>query len=188
MDAGWSEAWKNFHRPLRVGELWVGPPWEKPDEGSVPVVIDPGRAFGTGAHPTTRLCLEHLLGHPRVPLLDVGSGSGVLSIAAAKLGYSPVVALDLDEAAVEATRANAKANGVELEVRLADVFIDPLPSAVLVLANIALAPVEQLASRIESHELIGSGYLVSEQPELPGWKRVERREVQGWAADRFLRR
>jgi ribosomal protein L11 methyltransferase len=188
VDAGWREAWKNFHRPLRVGELWVGPPWESPDDGSVPVVIDPGQAFGTGAHPTTRLCLEHLLGHAPASLLDVGCGSGVLSIAAAKLGYKPVVSLDLDEAAVEATRANAEVNGVDLEVYLADALADRLPPAGLVLANIAVAPVEQLASRLEASELIASGYLVSDEPDLPGWDRVERRELQGWAADHFLRR
>ncbi len=58
VETGWSEAWKRFHRPVRIGRLWVGPPWEEPDEGLVPVVVDPGQAFGTGAHPTTQLCLR----------------------------------------------------------------------------------------------------------------------------------
>jgi ribosomal protein L11 methyltransferase len=151
------------------------------------VVIDPGQAFGTGAHPTTQLCLEHLLGHAPVSLLDVGCGSGVLSIAAAKLGYEPIVALDLDEAAVEATRTNAEVNDVDLEVHLVDALTDQLPAAELVLANIALAPVEDLASRLESTELIASGYLVSDEPDLTGWERVERRDLQGWAADHFRR-
>lgn len=188
VDAGWSEAWKNFHRPVRVGDLWVGPPWETPDDGSVAVVIDPGRAFGTGAHPTTRLCLELLLAHEPVRLLDVGCGSGVLAIAAAKLGYSPVVGVDADEAAVEATRSNAGANGVSVDVGLVDALGSDLPAADLVVANIALGPVEQLASRLESPELVASGYLVSDEPGLPRWQRAERRELDGWAADRFLRR
>lgn len=188
VDSGWSEAWKNFHRPLRVGELWVGPPWEEPDEGSTPVIIDPGRAFGTGAHPTTRLCLELLLAHAPVSLLDVGCGSGVLSIAAAKIGYAPVLAFDLDEAAVEATRANATVNGVDIVVGRADMRAQLFPTVDLAVANIALAPVEDLASRLDSPDLISSGYLVSDEPDLPGWERSERRERQGWAADRFVRR
>jgi ribosomal protein L11 methyltransferase len=188
VEAGWNEAWKQFHRPVVVGSLWVGPPWEKPGEESlVPVVVDPGRAFGTGAHPTTQLCLEHLSAHEPVPLLELGCGSGVLSIAAAKLGYEPVTALDLDEAAIEATRANAEANGVTLEIALVDVLVDPLPTAELVLANIALEPVEQVVGRLEASELIASGYLVSDEPVLDGWELRERRELQGWVADRFVR-
>ena len=188
VEAGWNEAWKSFHRPLRVGRFWVGPPWEEPDEGSLAVVIDPGRAFGTGAHPTTRLCLELLLAHRLASLLEVGCGSGVLAIAAAKLGYDPVTAIDADEAAVEATRTNARGNGVTLDVRLVDALESDLPAADLVVANIALEPVEQLAARLASAELVASGYLVSDEPSMPGWERAERRELDGWAADRFLRR
>ena len=187
VDAGWGEAWKRFHKPIRIGRLWVGPPWEEPDSGLVPVVVDPGLAFGTGAHPTTQLCLRFLLEHDPVSLLDLGSGSGVLSIAAAKLGYSPVRALDLDEAAVEATSANAEANGVEIEVGLADVLADALPVAELALANIASDPLRAVAGRVAAAELVASGYLVSEEPQLDGWKLQERKELRGWAADRFVR-
>jgi ribosomal protein L11 methyltransferase len=188
VEAGWNEAWKRFHRPVVVGRLWVGPPWEEPDdEGLVPVVVDPGQAFGTGAHPTTQLCLEHLSVHEPVSLLDLGCGSGVLSIAAAKLGYEPVMALDLDQVAIDATRTNAEANGVALEVALVDVLVDPLPVAALVLANIALEPVERVVGRLRANELIASGYLVSDEPDLDGWELRERRELQGWAADRFVR-
>src|SRR5262249_41387275 len=118
VEDGWEERWRSFHRPITVGPLWVGPPWETPPEQSTAVVVDPGRAFGTGAHATTRLCLELLIDLPRGSLLDVGSGSGVLAIAGAKLGFSPVVALDVDPIAVETTRANAAANGVEVETFL----------------------------------------------------------------------
>src|SRR5581483_8593025 len=92
----WADRWRAFHRGVRLGPLWVGPPWEAAPAGALPVVIDPGRAFGTGAHPTTRLCLELLLEQPPGALVDVGCGSGVLAIAAAKLGHGPVVALDVD--------------------------------------------------------------------------------------------
>ena len=84
VEAGWEERWRTFHRPVTVGPLWVGPPWEEPAAGLLPVVIDPARAFGTGAHATTRLCLELLVDLPRGSLLDVGCGSGVLAIAGAQ--------------------------------------------------------------------------------------------------------
>ena len=89
-DESWPGAWRDFHHGVRIGALWVGPPWEQPSADAVAVVIDPGRAFGTGAHATTRLCLELLQDAEPGSLLDVGSGSGVLSIAAAKLGFAPV--------------------------------------------------------------------------------------------------
>ena len=187
VDSGWGDAWKRFHRPVVIGRLWVGPPWERPQKGLLPVVVDPGQAFGTGAHPTTQLCLRFLLDHAPVSLLDLGCGSGVLSIAAAKLGYRPVTALDLDETAVEEARANADANDVAIDVGRADVLSDPLPEAELVLANIAVEPLFEVAGLIEAPELVASGYLVSEEPELDGWAHRERKELQGWVADRFER-
>ena len=115
----WADRWQDFHKPLLVGDrLWLRPSWEAPREGAIDVVVDPGRAFGTGAHPTTRLCLEYLLelagaGQAGGPLTDLGTGSGVLAIAAAKLGWSPVTGYDHEQAAIEAATANATANGVE---------------------------------------------------------------------------
>jgi ribosomal protein L11 methyltransferase len=187
VEPGWEDAWKRFHRPVRIGRLWVGPSWERPDRDAVSIVIDPGRAFGTGAHPTTRLCLELLLAVEPAGLLDLGCGSGVLAVAAAKLGFAPVVALDLDEAAVSATRANAAANGVEVEARLADVLGDPLPDVEVAVANIAPAAVGVVGSRFAGRRLLTSGYLAAERLSLPDWRHVDRLEHAGWAADRFER-
>jgi ribosomal protein L11 methyltransferase len=180
---GWEDAWRRFHRPVRVGRLWLGPPWEPPDDGAVAIVVDPGRAFGTGAHPTTRLCAELLLGLEPASLVDVGCGSGVLAIAAARLGFDPVVALDDDPAAIEAARSNAAANGVEVDVRLADALAGPLPEVAVAVANIARAPVEQVAERFGGETLIASGYLEAERPRADGWEAVDRRTAEGWAAD-----
>jgi ribosomal protein L11 methyltransferase len=184
---GWEEAWKRFHRPVRIGSLWVGPPWETPGAGALAVVVDPGRAFGTGAHPTTRLCLELLLEQAPSSLVDLGCGSGVVAVAAAKLGFAPVTALDSEAAAVEAARASAAANQVEIAVRHADVLAAPLPEAAVAVANIALPAVERLASRVQSPLLIASGYLEREQPRPPGWRSLQRRRQAGWAADIFAR-
>ncbi len=83
VEEDWQDRWRQFHKPVRVGALWIGPPWETPDADAIAVVIDPGRAFGTGGHPTTQLCLELLEAEERSSVLDIGCGSGVLSIAAA---------------------------------------------------------------------------------------------------------
>ena len=185
---GWEDRWREFHRAVRIGPLWVGPPWEAPPADTVPVVVDPGRAFGTGAHPTTRLCLELLLREERGSVLDVGCGSGVLAIAAAKLGHSPVTAVDVDRSAVAATRANAARSEVSLEARRVDALAGPLPAADLALANIALASVEAIGGRLDVARVVTSGYLVPDEPTLTGYGRVERRELDGWAADVHERR
>jgi ribosomal protein L11 methyltransferase len=188
VEPGWEDRWRAFHRAVRVGPLWVGPPWEDPPPDAEAVVIDPGRAFGTGAHPTTRLCLEFLLDLPRMPLLDVGCGSGVLSIAAAKLGFAPVTGVDLDEPAVEATRANATVSGVAVTAVRLDALADALPPADLVVANIALGTVLAVAARIVARLLVTSGYLTTDVLALAGYEHRERRELDGWAADLFVRR
>jgi ribosomal protein L11 methyltransferase len=182
---GWEDEWKRFHRPVEIGSLWVGPPWEAPRPDRTPVGIDPGRAFGTGAHPTTQLCLELLQELERGSLVDLGCGSGVVAIAAARLGFSPVTAVDFDDAAIEATERNAEANGVVVAVRTVDVRADPLPQADVAVANIDLRTIALL--RVEAATVITSGYYASEEPELAGFRRVDRRTLADWAADRFRR-
>jgi ribosomal protein L11 methyltransferase len=174
---GWEDGWRAFHHGIRVGELWIGPPWETPPADALAVVIDPGRAFGTGAHATTRLCLELLQEAEPTSLLDVGCGSGVLSVAAAKLGFGPITAVDLDEVALETTTANAAANGVSVAVG------SELRRATLAVMNIALDVVERMLPGLPVERAITSGYLERDTPRVERWDRLERRVRDGWAAD-----
>jgi ribosomal protein L11 methyltransferase len=203
----WSQRWKAFHRPLVIGpahrRLVVRPPWEQPLGAAVELVIDPAQAFGTGAHATTRLCLELLLaladgasaGAKRGPLLDLGCGSGVLTIAAAKLGFAPVAAVDFDPLSVEATEANAAVNGVTLDVARCDLRSDPLPAAPTVLANLLRPLLLDYARRLGEpaapappRTLIASGLLAHEADEIAaafaahGLREADRRERGEWAA------
>jgi ribosomal protein L11 methyltransferase len=182
---GWEERWRDFHRPVRIGPLWMGPPWERPPSDAVAITIDPGRAFGTGAHATTRLCLEFLTELPHGSLLDLGCGSGVLAIAAARLGFAPVVALDHEEAAIEATAANAAANGVEVVTRLGDALAAPSHTAAVIVANLSAPLVTELSGRLDCRRAVTSGYLAGDRVELPGFRRRGRRELDGWVADLF---
>lgn len=185
--SGWEDEWKRFHRPVRVGPLWIGPPWEAAPSGVEAVVIDPGRAFGTGAHPTTRLCVELLLELEPGSIVDVGCGSGVLAIAASRLGFSPVVAIDADEAAVEAATRNAAANSVEIDVRLLDAATDELPAAETALANIDLTTLAVLSPPATWAALVTSGYYEADRPAFPGFAPVARKTDADWAADLFRR-
>jgi ribosomal protein L11 methyltransferase len=184
---GWEDGWREFHRGVAIGRFWVGPPWHEPTAGAEAIVIDPGRAFGTGAHATTRLTLELLQELRPASLLDVGCGSGVLAIAAVKLGFTPVVAVDFDETAVEVTLANAQVNGVQVDARRCDVLRDELPETEVAVANVALDVVEQLLPRLPARQLVASGYLERDEPQLEGWQRIERRTADGWAADLLVR-
>jgi ribosomal protein L11 methyltransferase len=174
---GWEDGWRAFHHGVRVGRCWVGPPWEEPPADALAVVIDPGRAFGTGAHATTRLCLELLQELEPTSLLDVGCGSGVLSVAAAKLGFAPVHAVDIDEVALGVTRENAAANDVAVEVGT-----ELQPSSLAVM-NIALDVVERMLRELPVEHAITSGYLERDEPQADRWRAITRRVRDGWAAD-----
>jgi ribosomal protein L11 methyltransferase len=179
---GWEDRWREYHRPVTVGRVWVGPPWW-PDRGSgdspLSVVIDPGRAFGTGGHGSTRAALELLQRLEPGRALDLGCGSGVLAIAAARLGFDVCGAFDLDPLAVGAAAENAERNGVELAVARADVLVDPLPEAPLWIANLELGLLRRLLQRPDLPAcILASGLL---DPETVGG--VERVVADGWAAE-----
>jgi ribosomal protein L11 methyltransferase len=234
----WGERWKRFHRPVLiespgiVAGLHVRPPWEPPsDRDDVEeIVIDPGQAFGTGAHATTRMCLELLLelaadqgaegrrviggrqaateatgewrareevpARGRGPLLDIGTGSGVLAIAAARLGFGPVLGLDNELESVNAARENAVVNGVELETRCFDLRRERLPTiagaaAPTVLANLLKPLLLDLARSIEQapEDLIVGGLLTEQVTSVVvafehhlGLREYERRTSGEWAA------
>jgi ribosomal protein L11 methyltransferase len=178
----WSQRWRAFHRPLVLGDrLTVRPPWEPPGETGVDVVIDPGQAFGTGAHATTRLCLELMLslGAGAGSFIDVGCGSGVLAIVAAKLGFDPVIALDYDPAAVAATEENAHRNRVALDARLFDLRRDQVPEGDLVAANVLAGPLVAWAAHQDrlAPRLILSGILTAEADRVAAAFAVRGREV-----------
>lgn len=185
VEPGWEDRWRAFHQPVRAGGLWIGPPWERSPVDEPAVVVDPGRAFGTGAHPTTRACIELLARLERRSVLDAGCGSGVIAVAAARLGFEPVFAVDLDRTAVEAARETARGNRVRVDVRWADVVRDELPKVDLVVANIELRVVEALLGRRPATRAITSGYLAHEAPQVPGWEAVSHLELDGWSAHVF---
>jgi ribosomal protein L11 methyltransferase len=191
----WHERWKAFHEPVQIGaRLLVRPPWEPPREGVLDVVVDPGQAFGTGAHATTRLCLELLLGlAPGGPLADIGCGSGVLAIAAAKLGFDPVLAVDHDPEAVRATRENAAANGVRVRAARHDLVHDgPAPGAEVVLANLLRPLLLRVAvdgfAGTRPQVVVASGLLAHEGDEVAaafarhGLRETARRSGGEWIA------
>ncbi|WCB94822.1 hypothetical protein DSM104299_03561 [Baekduia alba] len=194
----WADRWRAFHQPIEIaGRLYVRPPWEPARTDLMDLVIDPGQAFGTGAHHTTRLCLE-LLAQEDVPspagVMDLGCGSGVLAIAAAKLGWGPVAGVDHELESVRATADNAVANGVDVSVERFDLIRGgPAPTAPLVLANL-LRPLLLCVARAGFQDgaapelLIASGLLAREADEIAdafarhGLRETDRRQSAEWAA------
>jgi ribosomal protein L11 methyltransferase len=174
----WADSWRDFHHPVLVGErLVVRPSWEPRldagDEARLEVVIDPGRAFGTGGHATTRMCLEMLVeladsGAAAGAIADWGTGSGVLAIAAAKLGFDPVCACDSEPAAIDAARANARLNGVEIDLRRANLREEVPPTAATAVANLTAPILLSIASLLEDppQTLVCSGLLAAEAAEV----------------------
>jgi ribosomal protein L11 methyltransferase len=173
----WDQRWKAFHQPVDVGGppgrgLRVRPPWHSARAGALEVVIDPAQAFGTGAHHTTRLCLELLLElEPGGACADLGCGSGVLAIAAARLGWDPVLGIDHERESVAATLDNAAVNGVTVQARRHDLLRDgPAPGAPTVLANLLrpllLHVAEAGFAGEQPRTLIASGLLAHEADEV----------------------
>jgi ribosomal protein L11 methyltransferase len=202
VDRDWSVAWRAHHKPLRVGpRTWVHPPWEVPAarDGEVRVAIEPGMAFGTGSHATTALCLERLdellAERPRADVLDVGTGSGVLAIAAVLLGARCVCGTDNDPIALQAARSAAATNGLAPERIEWRGDSDPGEMAGVfgvVVANILLNTLVELAPSIAAKvapggRLVLSG-LLGDQGEAAAaayqgeqLRFVQRRERDGWA-------
>jgi ribosomal protein L11 methyltransferase len=214
----WADRWREFHRPVEVTasdggvgsavgtaaaggtSLWLRPPWEPEKEDAFEVVIDPGQAFGTGAHPTTRLSLGILLdlrdqGRARGPLTDLGTGSAVLAIAAAKLGWDPVAGFDHEAAAIDAAAGNARVNGVGIELERLDLRAGLPPLAPTVVANLTAPLLEMVAEGMTQDNrpvtLICSGLLATERERVEsafaahGLAAVEFHEMEGWGGLRL---
>jgi ribosomal protein L11 methyltransferase len=191
-EADWVEAFKTHFTPRRVGGIFLTAPWHQMDtpSGLTGLVIEPGLAFGTGHHPTTELCLRavesFLAARPGSSVLDVGTGSGILAIAAAKLGAGRVVGSDNDPRALQEARANAARNGLDLPFS----SLPPAESFDLVLANILANTLVDLAPALTSlvrpgGELCLSGILASQADQVagayaPGFSRCERLAQEGW--------
>ena len=207
----WADRWRDFHRPVEVagGRIVVTPSWEfRPSAdpgtpggeaeevaGQLFVVVDPGQAFGTGAHATTTLCLELLLeladrGAATGPLADLGTGSGVLAIAAAKLGWGPVSGCDSEHAALDAAAENAAANGVQVGLERINLRERPPPAAPTLVANLTAPLLEEVAGRIMPAPgwLVCSGLLATEVDRVTaalaaaGIEVAESRRRGDWAA------
>jgi ribosomal protein L11 methyltransferase len=204
-DEDWMAAWKKHYHPIEIGEkLLIVPAWLKPrNSHRIAVKIDPSMAFGTGTHPSTQLCLELLetYVHPDAPVIDVGCGSGILSIAALKLGASHALGVDIDNAAIKSTHENARANGVDADVETGLGSVEEIlkndfsiQQAPLVLANI-LAPViirlfkAGLADLMTSDgTIVLAGILdtqaegVSSEAAQYGLNFIEQRQMGDWVA------
>jgi ribosomal protein L11 methyltransferase len=188
--------WRDWHQPLDVagaaGTVRVRAPWVEPADGALDVVIDPGQAFGTGSHPTTRLCLQLLADLPPAgALADWGCGSGILAVAAAKLGWDPVLACDVEAVSVATTLAAAAENGVTLAaVERCDLRRAPGPWAPTVVANLVRPLLLELAAGLERppERLLASGLQLDEVEEVVaafarhGLQMRERRDGDGWSA------
>lgn len=196
----WAHAWKKHYHILRVGQrIVIKPPWQeyKPQPDEITIELDPGMAFGTGLHPTTRMCLQVLEEHlePGAKVLDLGTGSGILAIAAAKLGAGSVLALDNDPVAVRAAQANVQSNGVQNLVTVEPGSLDKATEEFeLVLVNILARVIVELAGqglvdRVRpTGLLIAAGIIEEQEAEVTavlmehGLEIVERRQEKDWVA------
>ena len=172
-DKDWVREWMDQFQPMQFGtNLWIVPSWlAAPHPDATNLLLDPGLAFGTGTHPTTAMCLTWLDANPPVnkSVIDYGCGSGILAIAAAKLGAGSVHATDIDPQAITATRDNAQRNQVTVQAGLVNDI--ELPQSELMLANILAGPLAELAPILSQYlvtdgQLVLSGLLVSQAEQL----------------------
>ncbi|ACI18967.1 50S ribosomal protein L11 methyltransferase [Dictyoglomus thermophilum] len=191
----WANEWKKYAKPIYVGRILILPSWEKVDttEDKILVIMDPGMAFGSGSHPTTIMCIEMLQKYLKegMDVLDVGTGSGILSIVAKKLGAGKVKGIDIDKKAVEVAKENAKRNNVELEFQQANLTIGIEDKYDIVVANLIAEIILKLNSEVkrvlkESGVYITSGIIgekldmVLKSFEENNIKILEIREKEGW--------
>lgn len=194
----WANNWKAYFKPVRVGErLMIIPSWEayelQPQD--VPLFLDPGMAFGTGTHPTTALCLRRLetVVRPGMRVLDVGTGSGILAIASARLGAAPVVGIDIDPVAVRVAKENAERNGVTIDVRAGTLDQVEPDECDLVIANIIASIIidilPDVVTRMKKGGLFLASGIIAEKKQavadamMAAWLLpVEVREEGGWVA------
>jgi ribosomal protein L11 methyltransferase len=203
-EADWTETWKEGYAPQRIGRVVIVPSWldEPMAPGEVAVRLDPGMAFGTGLHPTTQGCLALMQRTEPMPsrVLDVGSGSGILALAALRLGAERVDCIDTDPVAVEATLANAEANGLAERVSAVRGTLPPAPAEAypLVLANLVAAVLVELAPRLAAHNaaggtLLASGIIAGREAEVrdalaaAGFTLAERLDDGEWVSLRMTR-
>ena len=192
-DAAWATAWRDGYEPIRTGRLTIVPSWLEAPKGSDLVIrLDPGMAFGTGLHPTTRACLELLQTADPMPtaVLDVGTGSGILALAALRLGASRAVGYDTDQLAVEASTANARANDLGDRFGAQHGTLPELAAELfpLVVANLVAAQLVELAPRLAAHTapggtLIASGIIESRSDEVEAALTVAGYEVVDWITE-----
>jgi len=194
----WADRWRDFHEPtvLADGRVVIRPAWrDSPKPDALDVVIDPGQAFGTGAHPTTRMCVDMLVwladrGRATGPIADLGTGSAVLAIVAAKLGWAPVLGVDHEEAALTAAAENAQANDVELDVERVNLREAPAPHAPTIVANLVAPVLRDVAKLLTDppRTLIISGLLIDEAEDVAqafsthGLNTAERLDSGDWSA------
>lgn len=205
IEVNWAETWKKNYQPISIGKrLIIVPAWmEPPDKTRIPIHIDPGMAFGTGTHPTTQLCLEMLddFTPPGQAVLDIGCGSGILSIAALKLGAGRAYGVDIEDEAIPAALGNARANGVLDQVEFALGSVEEIQSGIfairqtpLVMANILAAILERLLDAgldqliTPGGILVLSGILEEQAPALHakikarGLELVKQKQIEDWVA------
>jgi ribosomal protein L11 methyltransferase len=189
-DEDWAEAWKAHFHSFRVGPFRIRPPWEPIEsaEDDVEIVLNPGMAFGTGLHESTRLCLHALSDYVRggETVLDIGTGSGILAIAAAKLGAGRVIAVDNDPLSCAVAGENVRHNGVQVEVRCADLFEGNSERADVIVMNITAPVVARALGPARAHlrpagVLIASGFVDTDVPEL-----LAQAQDVGFLCDRLL--